>query len=482
MKKSGVLCHFSSLPSKFGIGDFGPAAYHWLDVLASAQQCFWQVLPIGHPDDTGCPYATDSAFGISEIYISPEQLMVDFDLPSDFFQEWTFHSESQRVNFLDVKRQKQNLLKKFFNTFEPDRDYFSFLEEEKHWLTSYCLFRTLSEHRGGSWQSWPKLDHALSLLSSEEQRTFQFFQMVQYLASQQLLKLKKYADSKKINIVGDVPIFVSYQSMDVWARPQEFVLDPLDLNLILETGAAPDAFSEEGQKWGTPIYNWEKQKENNFQWWQDRFQFLKKYFQTLRIDHFRGFCATWVSEVQEPDAKNGKWFPGPGKELFLNLKNLPDIIAEDLGVITADVEVLRDHFQFPGMRVLQFMLGDQKNPHKIQNYIANTIAYSGTHDCNTLKGWIDSLSSNEIHFVQSELSMSGLDVWHLLEKLMESESQVVLIQVQDLLELGQEARFNYPGTVNEKNWTWKLTTQSLKQIPWTRLQELTQKTQRNVCG
>lgn len=482
MRSSGILCHFSALPSKDGIGDFGPQSYRWVDALHLAGQQYWQVLPVGHPDDTGCPYATDSAFGISEIYISLEKIISDYKLSLDYFPPSKSDLKSNRVNFKEVKKHKLKMLRKFFKKFRSSDEYQAFQEAEKSWLDPYCIFRTLQQHRGGIWTQWPSYEMSRTLLSEEEQKTFRCHQMIQFLAASQLLELKNYAQSQRVSLIGDVPIFVSYQSMDVWKQPEEFLLNKTTLQLDIETGAAPDVFSESGQKWGTPIYNWDVQKNNQFKWWQQRFSFLKKYFDVLRVDHFRGFCATWVSSTKESNAKNGYWSQGPGIELFKSLKNLPEIIAEDLGVITEDVEMLRDELKYPGMRVLQFMLGDDRNPHKLKNYTENSIAYSGTHDCDTLLGWVRGLSMDEKGFIQAELDISIENQWGFLGKLMNSPSKIVLIQVQDLLGLDSNARFNYPGTVNDKNWTWRLSEDDLLKIPWQQLHSVTEESKRIVCG
>lgn len=471
-KDSGILCHLTSLPTAYGVGDFGPVAYEFVDRLAIAQQTYWQILPIGNTDETGCPYSTDSAFGCAEYYVSPELLIKDYDLPPSEFSQYAI--ETKIVDFKQVTHNKKKILKIAFSHFSPNAEYTNFLKTEAAWIEDYCLFRALSETRGYKWRAWGELN-----LSPVEIDAVLFHKFCQFIAFSQLRSLKNYANSKNIKLVGDLPIFVSYNSMDVWKNPEQFYLND-NLEMEFETGAAPDGFSVTGQKWGTPIYNWEVQKKSHYQWWNTRLSFLKRYFDVIRIDHFRGFCATWISSVSEADASGGHWYPGPGADLFNQISDYPEIIAEDLGFITPDVDQLRDQFNFPGMKVFQFLLGDDRNPHKIKNYNYNSVAYSGTHDCDTLMGWFNSLSDREKANVETELNCKITDQWSMLEVLMNTKSRLVLIQIQDLLGLGSEARFNYPGTVQISNWTWKLSPSEFGQINWQKLGKLT--VGRSVCG
>lgn len=471
-KDSGILCHLTSLPTAYGVGDFGPVAFEFVDKLAFAQQTYWQILPIGNTDETGCPYSTDSAFGCAEYYVSPELLIREYDLPLSQLNQYAI--ETKIVDFKQVTHNKKEILNMAFSRFSPNAEYLNFLKNEAAWIEDYCHFRALSESRGFNWRTWGELK-----LSEVETHAVLFHKFCQFTAFSQLKSLKDYANSKNIKLVGDLPIFVSYNSMDVWKNPEQFYLNN-NLEMEFETGAAPDGFSITGQKWGTPIYNWEVQKESHYQWWNTRLSFLKRYFDVIRIDHFRGFCATWISSVSEADASGGHWYPGPGADLFNQLSDYPEIIAEDLGFITPDVDQLRDQFNFPGMKVFQFLLGDDSNPHKLKNYSYNSVAYSGTHDCDTLMGWFNSLSDSEKANVETELNCKITAHWSMLEVLMNTYSKLVLIQIQDLLGLGSEARFNYPGTVQVSNWTWKLSPSEFGQINWKKLGELT--VGRRVCG
>lgn len=470
-KHSGVLCHITSLPTAYGIGDFGPRAFEFIDELAKAKQGLWQILPIGNTDDSGCPYATDSAFGCADYYVSPDFLIKEYELEASIFNKYFLDTE--KVDFKQAQENKQKILATAYLKFSPNNNFKQFLLQEKYWIEDYCTFRALSESRGPHWRDW-----GMTELSALEKERINFHKFCQFTCFSQFGNLKKYANKKKIKLIGDLPIFVSYNSMDVWKNPKQFFLND-NLDMEYATGAAPDAFSETGQTWGTPIYDWNFQKKNNYEWWKERLSFCKRYFDVIRIDHFRGFCATWIYKVSEIDARGGHWYPGPGADLFSNLADYPEIIAEDLGHITSDVDALRDQFNFPGMKVFQFMLGDSENPHKLYNYNFNSVAYSGTHDCNTIIGWYEGLTTLERETLENELNIKEPDHWAMINILLTSPAKLVLIQVQDLLGLGAEARFNYPGTVQDSNWTWKMKFPDFKRIEWKRLSELTRSSGRS---
>lgn len=475
-KFSGILCHITSLPTSYGVGDFGPVAYEFIDHLHESQQHYWQILPIGNTDETGCPYATDSAFGCAEYFVSPDLLSRDFHFTPQEFNRFIFNTE--RVDFKRVQENKQIMLEMAFLKFSPNEKYERFMETESSWIKAYCLFRTFKETRGHDWKTWPLYHEAEDSLSVEEKRRLEFHLFSQFVCFTQLAELKKYANAKNIKLVGDLPIFVSYFSMDVWRDPAQFYLNRSSLEMEYETGAAPDGFSATGQKWGTPIYDWEFQKSTDYKWWNERLSFLKRYFNVIRIDHFRGFCATWISEVLAPDASKGLWYKGPGADLFNHLSNYPEIIAEDLGYITQDVYDLRDQFNFPGMKVFEFMSGDSTNPHKLENYTYNSVAYSGTHDCDTLMGWFKNLSPAEKILIESELHVEKPNNWDLLRALYKTPAKIVLVQIQDMMGLGSEARFNYPGTVAATNWTWRMSFKEMKHVKWHKLADLTDESER----
>lgn len=471
-KYSGILCHITCLPTEYGVGDFGPTAYDFIDRLAEARQHFWQILPIGNTDDSGCPYATDSAFGCAEFLISPALLVKDFSLSDELLEAAHFYSE--KVEYAVVKKIKRRLLEYAFVQFTADEAYRQFLEKEAEWLPYYARFRALSETRGPHWKTWDE-----KTPDENEKLLTIFHQFIQYVAFTQLTKLKNYANQKAVRLIGDLPIFVSYNSMDVWKDRSQFLLNKNE-EMEFEAGAAPDAFSETGQKWGTPLYDWKKQQSENYQWWNTRLSFLKRYFDVVRIDHFRGFCATWISRVSEPDASRGQWYPGPKADLFKKLSDCPEVLAEDLGYITSDVNELRDQFGFPTMKVFQFMSPDENNPHKLDNYLYNSVAYTGTHDCDTLNGWYEKLSPGLKLWVNNQLGSEHPDHWHMIKTLLSTPARITLIQIQDLLGLDSGSRFNYPGTVASTNWTWKLTSEQYKSLDWKQLGKITAETER--CG
>jgi 4-alpha-glucanotransferase len=482
-KASGLLCHITSLSSPFGVGDFGPVAYQFIDQLKDSHQSFWQMLPIGNTGDGGCPYSTDSAFGSAEYYISPELVVQDFHLEPSLLSEINDENllNNNRVDFALVRAKKMFIVQKAYekmrSSFFQTPAYLTFAQEEKYWLNDYADFRALKDKRGGRFTDWNED------LSFEEKELSRFYQFVQYVALTQLKKLKTYAEKNNIKLVGDLPIFVSYNSMDVWKHPEDFYLGPYN-ELIYETGAAPDAFSENGQKWGTPIYNWDQQQKSHFHWWQERLAFLARYFHVVRIDHFRGFCATWISKVSDENAKDGQWYNGPGRALFDSLKNQPQLFAEDLGYITEDVIRLRDDLHLPSMKVMQFMSAGLDNPHHPHYYKDFCVLYSGTHDNSTLMGWWKGLSTEVQRDFSSILGLEkmveDIDHWQLLQCLFSSQAPIVITPVQDLLGLGDEARFNIPGTVLEENWTWKLSSVQRKALDWSRLKQLTFLSQRNI--
>ncbi len=484
-KFSGILCHITSLPTSYGVGDFGPVAYEFIDHLCEAHQFYWQILPIGNTGDSGCPYATDSAFGCADYYVSPDLLARDYGFLPQEFNSFIFNTE--KVDFKKVQENKEKMLEMAFKKFTPNAQYENFLKTESSWIHAYCMFRTFKDTRGHDWKKWPALLEAEAKMLPDERVKYAKHLFSQFVCFTQLAELKKYANQRGVKLVGDLPIFVSYHSMDVWKDPSQFYLNKTSLEMEYETGAAPDGFSETGQKWGTPIYDWEFQKKNDYAWWNERLSFLKRYFDVIRIDHFRGFCATWISEVSAPDASGGKWYQGPGADLFNHLKDYPEVIAEDLGYITQDVYDLRDQFKFPGMKVFEFLLGDSSNPHKLENYTYNSVAYSGTHDCDTLMGWYKSLTVEEKSTVESELHIEKPNHWDLLEVLYKTPAKIVLVQIQDIIGLGTEARFNYPGTVADTNWTWKMSFKDLKHIKWQKLSDLTVESNRSehmrsTCG
>lgn len=498
-RSSGVLLHVSSLPSIFGIGDLGPSAYKFVDWLVSAGQSLWQVLPIGVTDRYGCPYATMSAFGGDPILISPE-LLVDWDL----LEKGTLNSHaiskdvSSDVDYQYVRFSKHSLFRQAFlkskNNSVIQNEFTDFIFKESYWLDDTALFLALTNHYGEKWWLWPeeyKDYNSDSVLQFKNEFTdeIEFHAFLQFLFHKQWYELKEYANNKGIDVIGDIPIFVAHHSMDVWRKPGDFKLAP-NGELLFEAGAAPDAFSDDGQKWGTPLYEWEKMAKDNFSWWCERMKYMISIFDTIRLDHFRGFLAVWQVPHNDENAMNGSWYEGPGADLFVALDNslgkLP-IIVEDLGEITPDVLELRDEFNFPGMKILQFAFSTDETNENLPEFITeNFVVYTGTHDMETINGkfWELEKGSPEKSMAAEVLgisnSLSEVDFsWAAITTVMESKAFMAIIPMQDILGLDNSSRMNWPGVL-EGNWKWRFNYNSLDPYAEFKLKQLSQSSKRNM--
>ncbi len=497
-RSSGVLLHISSLPSLYGIGDLGPSSYFFVDWLKKAGQTIWQVLPLGVADRFGCPYASLSAFGGDPLLISPELLVDEGLIDSRVLDLYSVSKNmSADVDYSTVRFVKHGLFRQAYIRFQKthilSEQYDVFCNKNLSWVYDTALFLTLSNHYGEKWWLWPEEYRDYNSDAVEEFRKdfkdeIRFYIFLQFLFDYQWKKLKHYANSNGIQIVGDIPIFVAHHSMDVWRKPAQFKLD-LKGELEFEAGAAPDAFSDSGQKWGTPLYRWEEMEHDGFSWWCDRMKYMQETFDVIRLDHFRGFCAVWQVPHHDKDATNGDWYQGPGENLFKKLEEtlgeLP-IIVEDLGEITPDVIELRDFFDFPGMKILLFaFVSDEKNEHLPQNTTENFVVYTGTHDTETINGhfWELAKGSPEKSFALKQLGMDGsfseIDFsWPMIELAMESKAQMAIIPMQDILGLGNEARMNYPG-VQEGNWKWRFSYAQLDPYAEIKLAMLSKSSNRN---
>lgn len=480
-RASGVLLHPTSLASPFGIGDLGPTAYRFVDFLIAAKQSYWQVLPLGPTGFGDSPYQCFSAFAGNTSLISPETLVDEQLLTAEEIADVP-DFPAGRVDFGSVIDWKSRLLEKAFRRFRSTTgdtlrgSFDSFCQLVADWLDDYSLFRAIKKSQGQkSWQQWDeplKLRDAAAIAAARDELIgeIQEQKFYQYLFFKQWTRLKSYANSNGIRIIGDVPIFISLDSADVWCNPSEFKLNP-DGSPKVVAGVPPDYFSKTGQLWGNPIYNWDAMRSDGFKWWISRIKFALKTVDVLRIDHFRGFAASWEVPGDDGTAENGRWVNVPGKELFATLRKtfgrLP-IFAEDLGVITPDVEDLRDGFGFPGMRILQFAFGgDAANLDLPHNYSRNKVVYSGTHDNDTTVGWFKSQAgagstrdeatvTREHDFCLDYLNSDGAEIhWDFIRSLMASVADTAIFPVQDLLGLGTEARMNLPASVSG-NWFWRL--------------------------
>ncbi len=492
-RSSGILLHPTSLPSPFGIGDLGQDAYTFIDFLHHAKQKYWQILPLGPTGYGNSPYMCYSALAGNPLLISPAKLLDDGLLAkSDLENLPTF--STYKVDFelaIAIKTKLYHLAYQRFHTTadaEQKANFDRFCQSQIHWLDDYALFMAVREaHEDKSWPQWePDLvkREPLALIhwqnSLKEQIAYHKF--VQFKFFEQWDRLKQYAHKHEIEIIGDIPIYVAHDSADVWANQEFFELDPDTGAAALMAGVPPDYFSETGQLWGNPVYNWEKLANTQFNWWIQRFESLLKLVDVIRVDHFRGFQAFWAVEQGEETAMNGRWIKAPGAELFATIQNkwgrLP-ILAEDLGVITPDVEALRDRFGFPGMKVLQFAFGsDNGNPFLPFNYGRNFVVYTGTHDNDTTVGWFDKLSGRERDRFLLYAGGVGADGihWTTIRLAMSSVASIAIFPLQDILGLDGAARMNFPG-VAEGNWEWRYDASVLNEPIQLRLQSLTE-----ICG
>jgi 4-alpha-glucanotransferase len=465
-RASGILLHPTSLPGP-GVGDLGEQAFRFVDWLADAGQSLWQVLPLVAVNEGGSPYNALSAFAGNPLLISPAELHLHGLLPADAVAAPDLDGEG--IDFPAALRWKADVVRAAHAILGEDEelraDFRAFCEEEAAWLDDYALFRALRDaHGGGSWADWPEplrrrdpaaLRQARAELAEEIER----HAYAQYLFELQWSGVREHASEQGIRIVGDVPIFVAYDSADVWAHPELFELDE-ELRPTVVSGVPPDYFSATGQRWGNPLYRWDVLEKTGYRWWIDRFRRTLRMVDVVRVDHFRGFESYWEVPADEETAMRGRWMPGPGRRLFdavrAELGGLP-LIAEDLGLITEEVDALRDELKLPGMRVLQFAFGgdDPQNPHLPRNYVHNAVAYTGTHDNDTVLGWYADAGLHERTAVDA-LTGGGRDMhWRLIETVLRSAAGWAVVPLQDVLGLGGQARMNTPG-VPDGNWAWRL--------------------------
>lgn len=470
-RSSGILLHPTCFPSRFGIGDLGDKAYHFIDFLKDSYQQYWQVLPLGPTGYGNSPYMCYSAMAGNHLLISPDKL-VDEGLLSeaDFANLPEFTAD--KVDFERVIPIKTNLLKKACENFKHHataiqrKAFHTFCNTRGYWLDNYALFMALKDaHNGASWYTWElelakREPAALARMEQELTQEIFYYKFIQYEFFRQWSELKNYANQNGVDIIGDIPIYVAHDSADVWANPEFFALDEETGAAALMAGVPPDYFSATGQLWGNPVYNWEELQKQDFKWWVQRFEAMLDYVDIIRIDHFRGFEAYWAVPQGEETAINGEWIKAPGVEFFAVIKQklgkLP-ILAEDLGIITEEVEALRDQFEFPGMKVLQFAFGsDPGNPFLPFNYPRNAVVYTGTHDNDTTLGWFNTTNDYEkqnLLLYLGNISPDGIN-WDLIRLALSSVANQAIIPLQDVLGLGTQARMNYPSTA-EGNWEWR---------------------------
>ncbi len=466
--------HPTSFPGAWDTGVLGGSARQFIDALVEMGAVWWQVLPLGPTGYGDSPYQSFSAFAGNPYLIDPQYLINKGWLEGCSGGDFPL----EQIDFGSVYQTRWPLLRKAFEGFAADEDFDKFCEAEQSWLNDYALFMALkNEAGGGPWNSWEPdirtrehvaLEAASTRLSSE----VRFYKWLQWIFFAQWGEIKNYANQHGVKIIGDMPIFVALDSSDVWSHQDQFYLDA-DSNPEVVAGVPPDYFSPTGQLWGNPIYRWDKMEQNGFAWWIDRVASSLKIFDLVRIDHFRGFEAYWEIPAGAPTAETGEWVKSPGHALFAAIQKVfsdAPIIAEDLGLITPEVEQLRDDFGFPGMKILQFAFSDEENPFLPINFPpdGNVIAYTGSHDNETARGWYNNAPEGEKKFALGYMTACGIktqkgeDFSDALVKLtLESGAKVAVVQMQDLLDLGNEARMNYPGKA-EGNWAWRMQPGAIK--------------------
>jgi len=484
-RSGGILLHPTSLPGPYGIGDLGPQAYRFVDFLVDSGCKLWQVLPLGPTGYGDSPYQCFSAFAGNPFLVSPDFLLRDGLLTeSDLADKPDF--SASRVDFGLLIPWKLNLLQKAFNHYQSKPDSLraeldSFRVENSSWLDDYALFMALKDsYGGGAWNGWPdevKKREAQAIANARESLASSVlrFSFYQFLFFRQWNALRKYANEKGIKIIGDIPIFVAGDSADVWSNPELFFLDEHG-NPTVVAGVPPDVFSPTGQLWGNPLYRWDEHKRTGYAWWIERVKATLKMVDMIRLDHFRGFAGCYEIPAADGTAEHGQWKPGPGADLFRviqsALKNDLPIIAEDLGLITPDVIAIREEFQLPGMKILQFGFSGPDNPFLPHNYIQNCVAYTGTHDNDTSFGWLATTSKEEREFALRYLHSDGHDfAWDLIRAIWSSVAMFAVAPMQDVLSLGGEARMNYPSRLGG-NWEWRMAGDDLNDLLAKKLQEI----------
>jgi len=469
MKRSGgVLMHITSLPSRFGIGTMGKSAVEFIDFLEKAGQKYWQVLPINPTGFGDSPYQSFSTFAGNPNIIDLELLCEKGILSISECEKLNWREDAASVNFEKIQLNKYKVLYKAFSRgFDPNDSYYvDFLEKNKSWLQDYAVFMSVKEKNGmKAWKNWDNKNlihyerEAVDSFSAENHETVDFYKYIQFLFFEQWEALKRYANERGIMLIGDIPIYVASDSADVWANRSMFHFNENN-DSVCVAGCPPDFFSNNGQYWGNPLYNWDYLKETEYSWWIKRLESLGKLYDMIRIDHFRGFEAYYAIDFGAENARNGRWIKGPGMDFFKKVKErLPgiSIIAEDLGFLTEEVRALLAETGYPGMKVLQFAFdsgsGNAYLPH---NYTQNCVVYTGTHDNDTLDGWMKSAPAQEVEFAKKYAALTSDEGynWGMIRLAYSSVADLAIIPMQDFLNLPSAARMNKPATLGQ-NWRWR---------------------------
>jgi 4-alpha-glucanotransferase len=484
-RASGVLLHPTSLPGRYGIGDLGPECHAWIDFLQRAKQKLWQVLPLGPTGYGDSPYQSFSAFAGNPYLVSPDALFADGLLRREDLGDVPAFPAG-RVDFGPVITYKLRVLDRAFERFQATRgplrqEFEAFAREHAGWLDDYALFMSLKQSLGAVWSDWDeplalRRPAALAAARARLARAIDAQRFQQFVFFRQWHAVREHARAAEVRIIGDIPIFVAYDSADVWARRELFMLDTHGRSTAV-AGVPPDYFAPTGQLWGNPLYRWNAIAADGYAWWIERFRATLELFDIVRLDHFRGFETYWEIPATALTAETGRWVEGPGRALFdalhTALGDVP-ILAEDLGDITPEVIVLRDAFDFPGMKIAQFAFGsDASEPFLPHNFPHNCAAYTGSHDNDTTRGWYETAATpEEQDFARRYLRTSGRDIaWDLIALVFASVADSAVVPLQDVLDKGTEARMNLPGRI-AGNWGWRFTTGELTGQHAARLAEL----------
>lgn len=483
-RSSGILMHITSLPSKYGIGTFGEEAFKFVDFLKKSGQRYWQILPLGPTGYGDSPYQCFSAFAGNPYFIDLDLLKDEGLLEESDYKDEFFGDKDERVDYEAIFNSRNKILRKAYKKFKAKYDWNIkvFEIDNKDWLEDYSLYMALKNSFNlKSWNNW---SNNIKLRNKEEVELYRvklsneinYWKFIQYKFFQQWTNLKKYANLNGVKIIGDIPIYVAADSADVWSNPRYFKLDS-NMNPTVVAGCPPDAFSESGQLWGNPIYDWDEMENDEYYWWVSRVRESFKIYDVVRIDHFRGFESYWEIPYGEKTAINGRWKKGPALKLFNKIKlelGELDIIAEDLGILTDEVIKFKEESGFPGMKILQFAFGGGTSylPH---NYNRNCVVYTGTHDNDTICGWYTKTATvKEVDIANKYLGLNveeGIN-WGFIRGAWGSIADLAITSIQDLLEIGNEGRMNFPSTLGG-NWTWRLTKNDLNDSLANKLYEMT---------
>ena len=466
MRESGILMHITSLPGPYGIGTMGKNAYRYVDFLEAAGQVYWQILPLTPTGYSDSPYQSCSTFAGNHYLIDLDTLVEQGLLEKEELQSIDWNDREGKVNFGKLYNHRLAVLRKAYSRYEEDESFRDFCRRSSSWLSDFCLFMALKDQNGGKpWYQWTeglkrRDPDAVWTARMELKQQIRFYSFVQYLFYCQWKKLKAYANDKGIRIIGDVPIYVPMDSCDVWSNPELFQLND-NMDPIAVAGCPPDPFGEDGQLWGNPLYRWDVLERDGYIWWMNRLRAAQGLYDVVRMDHFRGFESYWSVPFGDPTAKNGQWIKGPGLDFLESVKKeLPDLdlIAEDLGFLTKDVLALRDASGFPGMKVLGFAF-DSREPSDYlpYNYTANSVCYTGTHDNMTMRQWLETAPADAVEYACDYMHLTEKEglVWGVIRTAQSSVSDLCVVLMQDYLDLGADARMNFPGTSSDANWTWR---------------------------